>query len=435
MVKYKDLNSETSELIPGFSQLLSKRVDQFSKEFWPSHYSKAKGTYIWDMNEKKYLDFSFSGIGANVLGYSDPDIDKAVIKSVKMGTSSSINPIDELEFAKAMTKLHPWSDMVRTSRSGGEAVSIAIRLARTYTNKSKILFCGYHGWSDWYLAANLASKSNLDNHLLPSLTSRGVPKELANTAFPFNFNDLSQFKKLFKENLDDLAGVIMEPARSELPDQEFLSSIRESCTEHNIPFIFDEISSGFRLCNGGAHLKIGVEPDIAVFAKALGNGYPISAIIGKKEFMSSAEDSFISSTNWTERIGPVAGIALIKKFVSKDVSVKLCKFGKDMQSFWHDMNKEYDLNLNISGIYPLSSFSFLDDNDLKKTFFIEYMLKQNILACNRYYPNYAQTKKDQDIYFKSADKAFRLISKYDKSGKLANKIDGSISKSGFKRYA
>mgnify|MGYP006237024307 FL=1 len=435
MVKNNKISSLAKERIPGFSQLLSKRPDQFSREFWPSHYKKAKGTFVWDLDGQKYLDMSISGIGANVLGYSDKEVNSAVKKAIEDGSSSSLNPREEVLLADKLCKLHPWADMARFSRSGGEAVSIAVRIARAYSNKDKVLFCGYHGWQDWYLAANISSTSNLDEHLLPSLTSLGVPRALKDTAFPFSYNNIKSFKELFKKYKKSLGAVVMEPIRSEDPIPGFLEEIVTTCKESNIPLIFDEISSGFRIANGGSHMKFGLNPDLAVFAKAMGNGFPISAVIGKKEIMQYAEESFISSTNWTERVGSAAAIACIEKFVEKDVSRKLLFLGKNMQDFWFKMNTTYNLGLEITGIYPLSYFSFKTSNNLKKTYFVEQMLEKNILSSTRYYPNFAQSNCHLDSYFTQAEKVFFDISKLSKSGNLRNKIKGTISKPGFKRFA
>tara|TARA_B100000767_G_scaffold82228_1_gene79208 strand:+ start:1075 stop:2382 length:1308 start_codon:yes stop_codon:yes gene_type:complete len=423
--------------IPGFSQLLSKRPDQFSREFWPKYYSKAKGTYIWDMEGKKYLDFSFSGIGANVLGYADADVNREVKKAINMGSSSSINCSEEAELAEVLCKMHKWADMVRYARSGGEAVSIAIRIARTYSQKDKVLFCGYHGWSDWYLASNINAGSNLDNHLLPSLKSSGIPKGLAGTSIPFNYNDLDGFKHLFEKHIKDLGCVIMEPVRTTKPNAGFLETISKMCKKNNIPLIFDEISSGFRICPGGSHLKFKVNPDIAVFAKAIGNGFPVSAIIGSQEIMSSAQDTFISSTNWTERTGSVAALATIKKFQNKNVHKHLHRMGKQVQNFWKEMSDKYNLDVEVSGLYQLSYMSFKKDNDIKKTFFVEQMLNKSILASTRYYPNFAQNDSHFKKYKKAAESVFKEINLLSKDGNrdLIKAIKGSVSKPGFKRYA
>jgi glutamate-1-semialdehyde 2,1-aminomutase len=165
-------------LIPGMTQLLSKRPDMFAPGVWPGYFSKAKGVEIWDLDGNRYIDMSIAGIGANVLGYADPDVDAAVRSAIDAGVSSSLNCPEEVELAELLCDLHPWADMVRYARTGGESMAIAVRIARAYTGKDKIAFCGYHGWHDWYLAANLGTENALGEHLLPGLSPIGVPKGL-----------------------------------------------------------------------------------------------------------------------------------------------------------------------------------------------------------------------------------------------------------------
>jgi glutamate-1-semialdehyde 2,1-aminomutase len=273
--------------IPGMTQLLSKRPDRFSQGIWPGYFSRAKGAIVWDLDGNEYIDMSISGIGANVLGYADPEVDDAVKKAIEKGSSCSLNCPEEVELADLLCELHPWAEMVRYTRSGGEAMTVAIRIARAHTGKDKLAFCGYHGWHDWYLSANLTDSDALAGHLLPGLNPAGVPHCLINTAFPFRYNHFEDLKEIVSEHGKDLACILMEPIRSQQPEPGFLESIRSVSDDLGAVFIMDEISSGFRLTTGGAHLQLtNVIPDVAVFSKALGNGYPIAAVIGKTSVMS-----------------------------------------------------------------------------------------------------------------------------------------------------
>jgi glutamate-1-semialdehyde aminotransferase len=202
--------------------------------------------------------------------------------------------------------------MVRLTRSGGEANSVAIRIARAATSKTKIAFCGYHGWHDWYLSANLKNKNNLNAHLIKGLSTKGVPKSLAGTSLPFRYNDFDGFYKLIKQN-PDIGIVKMEVVRNDMPHNNFLEKVREITSKKGIILIFDECTSGFRQTYGGLHKFYKVNPDMAIFGKALGNGYAINAIIGKEEIMRYAEETFISSTFWTERIGPTAALKTLEE--------------------------------------------------------------------------------------------------------------------------
>ena len=310
--KSLEMQRRAKRLIPGMTQLLSKRPDMFSLGVWPGYFSKAKGAIIWDLDGNEYVDMSLSGVGANVLGYADQDVDEAVKQAIAKGTSSSLNCLEEVKLAEFLCELHPWAEMVRYTRTGGEAMTVAVRIARAHTGRDKVAFCGYHGWHDWYLAANLGSENALGEHLLPGLNPAGVPKGLVGTAFPFRYNHLGELEEIVAAHGKELAAVVMEPIRDLDPEPGFIEGVRALADEAKAVLIMDEISAGFRLTTGGAHLVVHkIVPDIAVFSKALGNGYPIAAVIGKANPMEAAQNSFISSTCWTERIGPTAAIATI----------------------------------------------------------------------------------------------------------------------------
>ena len=336
MGKSQELYKKAKTLIPGGTQLLSKRPEMFAPNIWPSYYSKAKGCEVWDLDGKKYKDFSYMGIGANILGYADDDVNDAVKNAIDGSNMCTLNAPEEVELAEKLCEIHPWADMVRYAKSGGESAAIAIRIARASTQKDIVLFCGYHGWHDWYLASNLADDNNLEGHLLPGLSPLGVPKGLKGTSFPFAYNDKKAFNELIENYDGKIATVIMEPLRNNYPEDGFLEHIREVTKQKGIVLIFDEISAGFRLCLGGSHLKFGIEPDIALFGKALSNGYPMAAIIGRKEIMEAAQDSFISSTYWTDKIGLVAALETIKKHKEIKIEKVLDKNGIMIQN-WKEL--------------------------------------------------------------------------------------------------
>ena len=282
--------------IPGGTQLLSKRPEMLLPEQWPSYYSRASGSRIWDLDGNCFVDMSYSGIGSCVLGYADPDVDEAVHAAIKAGSMSTLNCPDEVELADLLCEIHPWADMVRYTRSGGEAMAVAVRIARTHARRDKIAFCGYHGWHDWYLAANLGSSNALEGHLLPGLSPAGVPGVLGGTALPFHYNRIEELERIASEHGRELAAVVMEPVRNHPPNSGFLEQVRDIAHRCGAVFVFDEITAAWRLNSGGAHLLYGVSPDIAVFAKAISNGYPMAAIVGTGNVMQAAQDSFISST-------------------------------------------------------------------------------------------------------------------------------------------
>ena len=429
------MQTRAKRRIPGMTQLLSKRPDMFSLGVWPGYFSKARGAYLWDLDGNKYLDMSIAGIGANVLGYADPDVDEAVKRAIADGTSSSLNCPEEVELAELFCELHPWAEMVRYTRSGGEAMTVAVRIARAHTGKDKVAFCGYHGWHDWYLAANLGEKNALGEHLLPGLNPTGVPKGLVGTALPFHYNRLNELEKIVTANRRELAAVVMEPIRNLEPEPGFIEGVRALADEVNAVFIMDEISSGFRLTTGGAHLILGnVVPDIAVFSKALGNGYPIAAVIGTTTVMEAAQTSFISSTNWTERIGPSAAIATIKKHRREQVAGHLISLGQKVQQGWSEIAQKYGISIHVGGMKPMSHFSFEGEQDnALKAYFIQLMLEQGFLASNLYYAMYAHTDEHVQAYLNAMDGAFAGIADVLQKGDLREKLDGQAAQSGFKR--
>ena len=380
--------------IPGWTQILSKRPDQFSSGIWPGYFSRAKGVEVWDLDGNCYVDMSIGGIGATVLGYADPDVDAAVKEVIDMGVSSSLNSVEEIELADLLCEIHPWAQKVRFARTGGEAMAVAVRIARAHTGRDKIAFCGYHGWHDWYLAANLADDDALEDHLLPGLSPCGVPKGLAGTALPFRYNRIEELEKIVVDCRGELAAIVVEPIRNNPPREGFFDRIRALADETGAVFVVDEISAGFRLCSGGAHLTLDIHPDVAVFSKAMGNGYAIAAIIGHPDVMDAAQKTFISSTNWSERVGFAAGLATIRKHRRLNAADHLIAIGREVQTGWKQLADKHSLLLEISGIDPMGHFTFITDApQTAKAFFVQEMLRRGYLASNLFYAMFAHTSE------------------------------------------
>jgi glutamate-1-semialdehyde aminotransferase len=406
------LYQSAKKMIPGGTQLLSKRPEMFAPEMWPAYYSKAKGTKVWDLDGNKYIDMSIMGIGANILGYADKDVDKSVSNVIKKGVSSSLNCPEEVELANVLTELHPWANMVRYARSGGEAMALAVRVARAHTKRDIVLFSSYHGWEDWYLSSNVGNNSALDGQLMDGLAPTGVPRSLKGTSLPFFLDEIDNFYENFKGLEDKIAAIIIEPARGNEAPKELLDKLKKVSNDIGSVLIFDEITSGFRMCAGGIHLKYGVNPDMAVFAKSIANGYAMSAIIGTEKVMDSAQTSFISSTNWTERIGPTAALATIKKYIKKDVASHIISIGSKTQKIWQDKSDKYHLDLKVSGIPTLGAMAFpgVHSQDLN-TFFVVEMLKLGFLGFRQFKPSYAHSNKDLNLYADAVDIVFEKIAK------------------------
>jgi glutamate-1-semialdehyde 2,1-aminomutase len=377
---------------------------------------------------------SIAGIGANVLGYADPDVDAAVLDAIKLGVSSSLLCPEDVGLAEKLISLHPWADMARFARTGGEAMAVAVRVARVRTGREKVAVCGYHGWHDWYLAANLTDRDSLDGLLLPGLEPSGVPHGLEGTTISFEYNHVDQLKEILKDNTGEVAAVVMEPIRDSDPLPGFLEEVRSLATEAGALLVFDEISSGLRLATGGAHLVFGVYPDIAVFSKALGNGYAIAAVIGKGSVMKASQDSFISSTNWTERVGPAAALAVLEKHERLDVSSRLVELGSRVQKGWSECAERYDLQVQVGGIAPLSKFSFDGPDPLAlKALFVQLMLDQGFLASTLYYSMYAHTEIHITQYLEAVDHAFEEIAECIELENVLEQLRGHPAVPGFKR--
>lgn len=433
-MKGQELYKKARKIIPGGTQLLSKRPEMFLPELWPAYYKKAKGVNITDLDGNKYIDMSIVGVGACILGYADNDVDNAVKQAIDNGITATLNCPEEVELAELLCELHPWAEMVRYARSGGEAVSMAIRIARAATGRDKVAFSGYHGWCDWYLAANLGENDALDGQLMPGLEPAGVPRGLKGTALPFHYNRLEELEAIVSEYGDKLAAIIMEPERGMTPEPCFLESVRKIASSTGAVLIFDEITSGFRMNTGGIHLRFGVNPDMAVFAKSMANGYPMAAVIGKEEIMEAAQSTFISSTNWSERIGPVATLATIRKFERENVAEHLINIGEKIQNGWKEAADDAGLKIDVTGIPPLSHFSFEYENDLAiSTLFTQEMLKRDFLAWNQFKSSYAHKDIHVEKYLEEVRDVFVEIASAIEKDQVEKLLEGPVAQRGFYR--
>jgi glutamate-1-semialdehyde 2,1-aminomutase len=422
--------------IPGMTQLLSKRPDLFAPGVWPGYYSRASGVEVWDLDGNRYTDMSIGGIGATVLGYADPDVDAAVRAAIEAGVASSLNCPEEVELADLLCDIHPWASQVRYARTGGESMAVAVRIARAHTGRDVVAFCGYHGWHDWYLAANVGTENALGEHMLAGLEPRGVPRALAGTALPFRYNHLEELEALVAARGRDLAAIVMEPIRSDRPKPGFLEGVRTLADRAGAVLVIDEISAGLRLCSGGAHLVVGIEPDIAVFSKALGNGYAIAAVIGKGEVMEAAQSTFISSANWTERVGPTAAIATLRKHRRLDASKHLMALGRMAQDGWKESAARRGLKLGVGGMDAMPHFVFeYDDALAMKAWFVGLMLERGYLASNLFYTMYAHTEGHVKAYLAAVDEVFGLVADAMKKGDLRQRMKGGPATAGFRRLA
>ena len=432
--KGQDLYRRAKKLIPGGTQLLSKRPELFLPDQWPSYFSKARGVEVTDVDGNTYVDMSMMAIGACVLGYADPDVDGAVKAAIDAGSASTLNAPEEVELAELLCELHPWAGMVRYARAGGEAMMMAVRIARAKSGRDKVAFSGYHGWCDWYLAANLADEAALDGQLMPGLDPAGVPRGLKGTALPFHYNRLDELKAIVDANHGELGAIVMEPQRGQAPDPGFLESVRDIATEIGAVLIFDEVTTGWRMTDGGIHMLLGVNPDIAVFAKAMANGYPMAAIIGTVPVMEAAQSTFISSTNWTERVGTVAALATIRKYRRERVAEHLKMIGNLMFDGWKRAAANTGIALHTEGLPSLTHFGFEHpDEPLLTTLFTQDMLERGYLAYSQFKPSFAHQPAHVAEYMKAVESSFAMIAGAIRAGDYASRLKGPCARRGFYR--
>jgi glutamate-1-semialdehyde 2,1-aminomutase len=429
------------DLIPGGTQLFSKRPELFAPGQWPAYYSHASGCEIIDIQGRRFLDFSGGGILSTILGYADPDVNAAVIRRAMAGSMSTLQTYDEVELAELLVQIHPWAHMARFTRTGGEAVTAAVRIARAASGRDKVVICGYHGWHDWYLAANVpppgadsGEGAALRDHLLPGLLSAGVPRALGGSALTFHYNRLDELDAVLAEHGDQIGALVMETTRHQDPQPGFLEGVRERCTQRGIPLVFDEVSIGWRLCLGGAHRLFGVEPDVAVFAKALANGYPMGAIIGRRHVMEAAARSFISSAFWSEGIGPAAALAAVRKMQRIDVPAHLRQVGQRVIEGWRHLADQHKLAVAVGGRPQMVIFSFQHPRpDALMTLFTVQMLQQGFLAGGYFNPMYAHQPQHVDKYLAALDRTFAVLAAAVAADDIEARIGGPVKMSFFRR--
>ncbi len=435
----QQLYRRAKQMIPGGVQLLSKRPEMYAPEKWPAYYHAARGCEITDLDGNTFLDMTQMGIGCCLLGYADPLVSKAVMHRLQQGSMCTLNSPDEVQLAEELLQLHPWAKCARFLRSGGEAMAAAVRIARATTNRSVVAFCGYHGWHDWYLAANRTSGGDCDalqSHLLSGLSTKGVPTQLSDTAMPFRYNQIEDLHAIVRREGKNLAAVVMEPTRSTNPQEGFLESVRELCDQTGAVLIVDEITAGWRLWLGGSHLKFGLQPDIAVFAKALGNGHPIAAVIGRAKIMQAAQESFISSTYWTEGVGPAAALATLRRFRENDVPAHLARIGKMIQTGLQELGQTHIVPIKVSGHYAMTNIAFEHvDSAALLTLFTVRMLEHKILCGGVFYPSFTHESKHVELYLNAANAVFPELAIAAKQGDAVKRLDGFVKHTGFSRLA
>lgn len=417
--------------------LMSKRAELFDPVSWPAYFSRCSGCEVWDFEGRRYVDFA-GGVGAILLGYGDPDITLAVKRRLDLGTYCTLVSPDEIELAELLLELHPWAGRVRFARGGGEAMGMAVRIARAATGRSGVAFCGYHGWQDWYLAANLGDQAALDGHLLPGLQPLGVPRELHGTAVPFKYNDLGSFEEAMNRLGGKLAAVVMEPMRSQEPKDHFLEEVGRRCRAAGGLWVVDEVTSGWRFGFPGAMAKLGIEPDLAVYAKAMSNGFPCAAVVGRKGAMDAANPSFISSSYWTDGVGPAAALACIRKMRDTHAREHAWNLGGELQAGLRALaSRRPSLKLAIGGMpaAPSLAFGLGSEATAAKALMVRGMLARGFLASSQIYVMLAHDRAKVDAFLAALDVVLAEIEPIAAAGRLAAEAGVSGPGPAFARLA
>ena len=432
--KSMELYQQAQQLFPYGTQLFSRKPELGAFGQAPIYFERMKNAHFWDVDGNEFIDTAM-GIGPVILGHTYDAVDNAVKTQIDKGVLGSVNNALEIEVAEKLVDMVPCAEMVKFCKSGGEADAIAVRMARGYTGREKVLFCGYHGWHDWYLAANLESGSSLDKHLLPGIEPKGVPASLSGTILPFAYNNLEQLKSLLEDNKGEVACIIMEATRFKQPDEGFLEGVRRLADEHQCLLIFDEVITGFRMSAGGAQEYYGVIPDMATFAKAIANGYPLAAVTGRRDIMESQADNFISSTYWSDTVSLAAGLATLNEIINNPVIETINKIGQTLISNLKRIIGKYGLAADVLGHgYDFTiNFNYADESAKIMTLFIQEMVVRGIYTMGVFYPCYTHSFEDIEKILSAADEVLFLIKQGIEQNQIDQLLIAPIRQSSFRR--
>jgi glutamate-1-semialdehyde 2,1-aminomutase len=431
-----ELYRRAGERIAGKTHLFGRRAELQAYGISPIYSDRQKDGRIRDVDGHEYVDFNL-GAGAVLLGHAYPDVVEAVQRQAALGTGLTINHPLELETADLLAELVPCAEMVRFSKGGGEAGMIAVRIARAATGRSKVVFSGYHGWHDWYIASNLAGENSLDRHLLPGIAPLGVPRELTGTTLPFEFNNLASLRTALEANRGEVAAVILEPARTFLPEPGFLEGVRDLAHAHGAVLIFDEVVTGFRWSRGGAQSYYGVTPDIATFAKCISNGFALGAVAGRRDVMSVAADSFISSVYWAEATGLAAGKATLGLYRDRDVAGAVWRFGEGFVAEIRKLIEATGAPARIVGLPPVPTLAFdIPDASLRDqavTLYLQETARRGLTGGPGHFFCYTHTEADLHCALAAATAGLDAVARALREGDVMRYLECPVRQSGFRR--
>lgn len=421
--KSERLLDRALKVIPLGSQTFSKSITQFPLGVSPYFAKKGKGSRLWDVDGNEYIDF-INGLLSVSIGYADPDITASVKTQLDNGVTFSLSHELEIEVAEKLIDLVPCAEMVRFGKNGTDCTSAAVRLARAYTKKDIVLVCGYHGWQDWYIGS---TTRNL-----------GVPEVTQSLTKAFIYNDQNSFDTLIEEYKGQVAAVIMEPMNVAYPNKGFLEHIRTVTKSENVVMIFDETITGCRFSKGGAQELFNVIPDLATFGKGIGNGFPLSAVMGKKEIMRLMEDIFYSGTFAGETSSLAAATVVLDKIKHDGVCEHLDKLGRYLKKEVKALIESHDLKLYVDCIgHPSWSFiTFKDSVNITafemKTLYMQEIFKAGILSFGTHNLSFSHKVSDIDILLDAYKPFFELLRECITLGNIKNKLECKVLEPLFK---
>ncbi len=424
------------ELIPGWTQLISRRASQFASGVSPVYAERAKGARFTDVDGNEYLDM-MNAVSAVILGHADDVVDGAVKEQIDRGSMYTLNGPLEIELAEELVDTIPSAEMVRYAKAGGETCALAARIVRGTTGKDIILFCGYHGWHDWYQSANYLVDPESGEYPFAGIEPIGVPRVLAGTAVPFTYGDLDMLSDLLKKYEGQVAAVMMEPARSELPPPGYLESVKRLAHEHDALLVFDEVSCGWRLRIGGIQELTGVTPDVTTLAKAMSNGYAMGAVVGSRDAMAPAAAMFVSSTFWSDNVGLAAALTTIRELKRRNSEPFFDSMGELVKKTINDALASTGLPAACVGLSYNPALSFdLPDPELipiASTLFVQEMSRRGIFTATSFRVTMAHTEKDIRQLGEAAAEVFALIKSGLDRGSMADLLECDPKKEPFRR--
>jgi glutamate-1-semialdehyde 2,1-aminomutase len=431
-----ELYKRANELIPGWTQLISRRSDQFAHGVSPIYAQRAKGARFVDVDENEYIDW-VNAVGAVILGHADEVVDGAVKEQIDRGSIYTLNSPLEIELAEELCATIPSAEMVRYTKGGGEACAVAARIARGTTGRDKILICGYHGWHDWYQAANFGVDPESGEYPFAGIEPIGVPRALAGTVIPFRYGDLAGLEALLQEHAGDVAAIMMEPARSELPPPGYLEGVQALARAYDVILIFDEVSCGWRLRIGGVQHAVGVTPDMTVVAKAMSNGYPMGVVVGKRSVMEPAKRMFISSSYWSDNVGLIAALTTIRELKRRDAERQFERIGEALRRALNGAIADAGLEGACTGLHinPTVSLKLPPGVDGRKvsTLFIQEMARRGVHCYMSFRATLAHGEAEIAQTAAAATEALRVIKQGLDQGNLDALLVADLKKEPFRR--